>query len=236
MRLHAFNFCGSGDRELAQLMETTLRKHAGERLVKFKSYDMDAAGYGNGAGWEAAMLKLEKLGEIVADADDNDWILSVDSDVVFCNSNVFEWLHYISILKYYTYHLCGLLQVTDRAKTAIGELLNASGCCMFIRAAHARKMATIPSHNLSIVRQEHFKGWVLCENEDIVLSYLSQMLGGNHVAFPDHLYHGNFEEDLKTGELKSFYHLNYLPESFLGEPTTGKWDIPRVLRSKGIEL
>jgi len=84
---------------------------------------------------------------------------------------------------------------------------------------------------------EEFKGHTIVENEDVVLSYLAMLAcGAKPNDLPGTLSSGNFEEELITGDLKSYYHLNYSPTTFLGEPVSGKWDIPLVIKLKGIDL
>jgi hypothetical protein len=224
-------------------METTLRKYAGKYLGSFTSKDMDAAGYGNGAGWEASMMKLEALRQVVSKkkVKDEDWVLSIDSDVVFCNSGVFDYLKTLDLLTYTKAEIVGIHQGPPLAQCKMGDLHNFSGCSIYIKGNIARNMAAIPVERLTEVRQE-FKDYVLTENEDIVLSYLAQMLGAAPMPLPEHLYHSEegFAKDIVSGDLCSFYHLNYPTEyfhgSFLGVPITGKWDIPKALNKRKIIL
>jgi hypothetical protein len=234
--IHAFNFTGHRDRELCDLMKHTLTKHC-KNLASIDSRDMDAAGYGNGAGWGPSMLKLGVLREVVAKGiDDNDWVLSIDSDVVFTNTKVFDWINVVTSFVYNKYDIIGIMQNSGLAKTQLGLLNNMSGCSIYLRGALAKKIAALTEEDLNGVR-EQFRAWVVCENEDIVISYLAQMLGGKPLPIPDHMYDGDLNKDLTEGaEPRCFYHLNYLPTEFLGLPVTGKWDIPSVLRIKGIQL
>ena len=111
-----------------------------------------------------------------------------------------------------------------------------SGCSIYLRYDIAKKIADLTQDELDAVH-EQFRAFVLCENEDVVISYLAQMLGAKPLRIPDHMYDGDLDKQLREGaEPRCFYHLNYAPSFFLGEPVTGKWDIPRVLRLKGINL
>jgi hypothetical protein len=205
--------------------------------------------YGNGAGWEASMLKLQGLRGVLGSKiiKDDDFILSVDSDVVFCTPEVFEYVKP-------EYGLIGI-QHQQPYPTRYGNWGHMSGALIFIRGDIAKRMAALTEGELNHVRFGHFKPFNLTENEDVVLSYLAKFVvnsmngGTREFCLPGHLSSGNFEGDLKSElyadrrhdsgeipELKSFYHLNYCPTQFLGEPVVGKWDIPRVLKMKGIEL
>lgn len=209
--IHAFNFCGSRDRDLGELMESTLRKYC-KYLGSFTQKDMDSAGYGNGAGWESSMLKLDALRGVVkkGNVKDDDWVLSVDSDVVFCASDVFDYIKTLESLIFTKSDIVGIHQVGELAKCKMGDLHNFSGCAIFIRGHIARNMAALPEERLLEVRLE-FKEYVLTENEDVVLSYLAQSLGAEPRPLPNHLFHSDdgFAKDLVSGDLKSFYHLNY---------------------------
>lgn len=242
--IHAFNFCGQRDRQLSDLMETTLKKYAGKYLGSFTVRDMDAAGYGNGAGWEAAMMKLDAMRWVVnkKKVKDDDWVLSVDSDVVFCSFEVFIYLRMLESLIYNKSGIVGILQVGPLAKCKMGDLYNFSGCSIYLRGNIARAITSLSPERLSEVRLE-FKEFVICENEDVVISYLAQSVGAAPVGLPNHLFHSDygFEHDLKAGTLCSFYHLNYPMEvfkdgKFMDVPVTGKWDIPKALRRKKIVL
>lgn len=240
--IHAFNYCGERDRDLCALMEKTLAKYC-SNLASFTSRDMDKAGYGNGAGWPSAMMKVREIGNILRHNTvmDHDWILSIDSDVVFCDSGVFKYLNLISSLRYTPADIIGIHQVGELAKCTLGDLHNYSGCSIYLRAPIARAIAELPDDALAAVRDDFVK-WTITENEDVVISYLAQMVGARPGMLPNHFFHSDegFEKDLISGNLRSFYHLNYPTEvfngHFLGEPITGKWDIPGVLRKKNITI
>lgn len=239
--IHAFNFCGRRDGELRDLMEMTLRRHAGKYLASFTSFDMDSSGYGNGAGWEAAMMKLDAMNWLVNKkrVKDIDWVLSIDSDVVFCSDKIFAFL---KSLEEQPAGIVGIMQLPPYAKCKMGDLYNFSGCSIYLRGNFARNITALSADQLAEVRAE-FKEYVICENEDVVISYLAQKIGAIPVALPNHLHHSDegFEKDLTNGNLRSFYHLNYPFEifkggKFMGVGITGKWDIPRALRQKRIAL
>lgn len=234
--IYAFNFCGDRDQELGALMAKTLRKYC-PNLKMLTQKNMDKAGYMNGAGWTPSMLKLDSLRELVSNGvQDDDWVLSVDSDVIFTNTKVFDWLNVVTSFKYNHFSIIGIEQVGQLAKCALGELHNMSGCSIYLRGHIAKKIAAISQEELLSVR-EQFKSYVLAEQEDIVISYLAQMFGAKPLPIPDHMYNGDLHKDISNGdELRCFYHLNYSPTKFLGVPVSGKWQIPMVLRQRGIEL
>lgn len=242
--IHALNFTGARDFAMRDLMMVTLKKYCTEHFGSFTSKDMDLVNdkaWGNGAGWEASMLKIDGVRELLEKQDvaDADWLYSVDSDVVFCNSALFDYVN----SNFTDYKgITGIHQGGQLAQCAMGDLHNFSGCSIFIRGWVAKKIAAMTEEHLKDVRSA-FKQYVITENEDVVLSYLAQMHGAAHHPLPSRLYNSDlgFEVDIQHNDLKPFYHLNYHAEwfkegKFLGEPVSGKWDIPRVLALKGIEL
>lgn len=240
--IYAFNFTGQRDLRLSALMCETLKKYCPnlgaievtfttgvKHIYKFNGNPYETE-YGNGAGWGPSMFKLSALRDLIAkyNPKDDDFILSVDSDVVFCNSKVFDYITP-------EYGIIGIGHKGARINSWIGIFTPMSGCSMYIRGDIAKKMVALTDAKLDQVRQ-HFRMYQLTENEDVVLSYLAQMVGAKHFSFPTELHSGDLETDLQTGNLASFYHLNYLPERFLGIKVSGKWDIPEALRMKNIKL
>lgn len=231
--IYALNMTCARDADLTEMMQDTLIKY-GQPHVKYirsiQTGGRDYIGYGNGAAWGPSMMKLSAMDQLIKDTDpeDDDWILSVDSDVVFCNPDVFEVLD----LKY------GIIGVTHKPPydTHYGKFGHCSGALIFIRGDIAKKMCAMTDDELNRVRFDHFKPYVITENEDVVLSYLAMMNGAEVMDLPGTLSSGNFEEELVTGDLKSYYHLNYNPVMFLGEECGAKWRIPAIIKSKGIEI
>lgn len=234
--IHAFSFTGTRDIELNELMCRTLQKYC-KKLQRIEVTNTAGTDYGNGGGWGPSMMKLEGLRKLLHhNIDDNDWILSVDSDVVFTNCKIFDWIDVVTSFRYNHFDIIGIQQVTDRAKTEMGLLNNMSGCSIYLRGSLAKRIAVLTVEQLDSVH-ELFKAWVLTENEDIVISYLAQMLGAHALPIPDHMYNGDLNLDLTEGkETRCFYHLNYAPSFFMGVPVEGKHQIPMALRQKGIEL
>lgn len=240
--IYAFSFTGVRDLDLSNLMQRTLLKYCpdlgGVEVTfttgkEFTYYDgannLVSCEYGNGAGWGPSMAKLNALRDLVKKykPKDTDFILSVDSDVVFCTSEVFKYIDP-------EYGIIGIGHNGEKANTFIGKLNHMSGCSIYIRGDIAKEMCNISWPKLDMIRQ-NFKQYILAENEDVVLSYLAQLVGAKPFSLPTELHSGDFEADL-SGKLSSFYHLNYLPTKFLGVDVTGKWDIPKVLQSKKIKL
>lgn len=242
--IYAINFTCDRDWDLRNLMLSTYEKHTGYTSWISENTDKTMCGYGNGAGWGASMLKLGLIKRALKlyDVKDTDFILSVDSDVVFTSPEVFK----------YADPAYGLIGIKHRPefKTFFGDWSHMSGALIFIRGDIARKMADLNEATLNGIRMSHFKGYDLTENEDVVLSYLASYCGANYfdLGTVPGLSSGDFESDVtKThcwdvskelwgNHMKSFYHLNYCPTQFLGEPVEGKWDIPKVLKMKEIEL
>lgn len=233
--IFAFNFTGARDIDLSNLMVRTLTKYCpnlgGVEVtfttgVKYQGH----IEYGNGAGWGPSMYKLDALRTLVEkyNPQHTDFILSVDSDVVFCTPEVFNYINP-------HYGIIGIGHSGEKANTFIGRLNHMSGCAIFIRGDIARKMCALTEAKLDMIRQ-NFKQYILTENEDVVLSYLAQHEGAVPFSLPTHLHSGDFETDLQKGTLASFYHLNYLPDKFLGVDVTGKWDIPKVIEMKRINI
>lgn len=232
--IYAFNFTCSRDLALSELMQNTLLTHGQPHIKYIRSITTggrDFTNYGNGSGWAASMMKLSAMDQLIKDTqpEDDDFILSVDSDVVFCGSELFE-----AVTPEY-----GIIGVQHKPPfmTEYGPWGHMSGALIFIRGDIAKKMCELTDDELNRIRFEEFKKHVMTENEDVVLSYLAMVCGANHLDIGGMGFTGlNFEEELKTGELKSYYHLNYCPTSFLEMEISGKWDIPLVLNEKRITL
>ena len=253
--------------ELRELMLKTYTKYSGFTSWSSVNTDEELPSYGNGAGWGPSMMKLDYLRKMLEwfPVKDDDFILSVDSDVVFTSPEVFKYVKP-------DYGIIGIKHKPD-FETLRGPWSHMSGALIFIRVDIAKQMCAMSGDILEQIRYRHFKPFSITENEDVVLSYLAWMAGANYFdlgTVPD-LSSGNFEGDvikdtlypdehcdnpvcccqsigngkgiqcsarhlIKRSHLKSFYHLNYCPTQFLGEPVSGKWDIARVLKQKGIEL
>jgi hypothetical protein len=225
--IYALNICGNRDRELSELMESTLRKYCLD-IEEFERRNFDALGWGNGSGWDPSIMKVNAIKSILRfGLRDDDFILCVDSDVVFCTPEVFTFVKP-------EYGIIGIKNSTD-FPALIGPLKHMSGCLIFLRADIAKQIANLSNDQLNEVRRQ-FKSVALTENEDILVSYLAQMLGAEHCALPGYLNEGDFETDLKSGELRSFYHLNYHPDTFLGVPVDGKEEFAKVLAGLGYKL
>lgn len=230
MKIFAFNFSCARDSDLSDLMVDTLIANAIPMIEQIRIKDTDDTEYGNGSGWEASMLKLQGLRDMLSDYNigDGDFILSVDSDVVFTSPEVFQLLDQ-------RYGIIGV-RGDQPWSTRHGLWAHMSGALMFIRGDIAKKMAALDKARLDKIRYEDFKGYDITENEDVVLSYLAMICGAQAMNLPSRLSSGNFEFDVTHDALKSFYHLNYCPTEFMGVPIEGKWFIPSVLKLKGIEL
>lgn len=245
--IHAFNFTCHRDMDLSVLMRTTLMNHC-KSLGRIYSHNTDTEeqfkGYGNGAGWTASMMKLNAMRDIVNSGvvQDTDFVLSVDSDVVFTSPEVFK----------YVKPEYGIIGIKHRPEyyTVTGKWSHMSGALIFFRGDIAKKMAALSDDELNNIRFRHFKTHNLTENEDVVLSYLAKYVGGQYfdLGTVPGLSSGDFEQTCldeynfwnkgicHDHQWASFYHLNYCPTQFLGETVNGKWDIPRILREQGIEL
>lgn len=245
--IYAVNMTCARDTELEELMAKTLEKYCPSCSVLL-SLDTDDTPYANGAGWEASMMKLEAMRQLLSENDvkSDDYVLSVDSDVVFTSPEVFQYAKIYGIIG---------IKHDPLFTTALGRWSHMSGALIFIRGDIARKICALRKEELNEIRVNDFKGFDMTENEDVVLSYLASYVGAEQFALPGHLSSGDFEDAVRGWEIeskvrasglnagmdfkdyfKSFYHLNYCPTEFLGEPISGKWDIPRVLKMKGIEL
>jgi hypothetical protein len=234
MNIFALNMTCARDLALSELMQDTLVTHGQPYIKSIRSITTggrDFPTYYNGAGWQASMMKLSAMDQFIKDTnpEDNDFILSVDSDVVFCGPEIFEVVNP-------AYGIIGV-QHKPFYKTELGMWGHMSGALIFIRADIARKMCDLTDDELNRIRFEEFKKHVMTENEDVVLSYLAMVNEAKPLDIGPMGFTGmNFEQELITGDLKSYYHLNYCPTSFLGMEVSGKWDLPHVLNEKRITL
>lgn len=235
--IYAFNFTCFRDEELSDLMTTTLRAHCKNvPYVVVVNTDIQGqySGYGNGAGWPQGLLKVKYIREYLAvtpEISNDDFILSIDSDVIFTSPEVFKYIDP-------KYGIIGT-QHQQPYNSEFGPFGHMSGAMILLRGDIARKIAGLNERELDHLRHNHFKKHNITENEDVMLSYFAKYVGAESfdLGSVPNLTSGNFESDLTNGELKSFYHLNYCPQTFLGEQMNGaKWHIPKVLKMKGIEL
>lgn len=240
--IHAFNFTCDRDWDLRNLMINTLNRNCPGVSIVSTNTDCLYESYGNGSGWPASMMKLNAMRDIVNSGvvQDTDFVLSVDSDVVFTSPEVFK----------YAKPEYGIIGIKHRPEyyTVTGKWSHMSGALIFFRGDIAKKMAALTGEELNNIRFRHFKTHNLTENEDVVLSYLAKYVGAQYfdLGTVPWLSSGDFEGDMRTRAFvhwmgsevipRSFYHLNYCPTQFLGEPVTGKWQIPSILKQKGIEL
>src|SRR5215216_2815239 len=141
MKLHAFNFTCDRDQDLSILMTSTLMRNCTE-LVDLKIFNTDHnnnyKGYENGAGWQASMLKLNAMRLMMP--DDDDFILSVDSDVIFCSPDVFKHIDT-------NYGIIGI-EHQQPWNTIYGPWGHMSGCLIFIRGDIAKKMCSLTNKQL----------------------------------------------------------------------------------------
>ena len=250
--IHAFNFTCDRDLDLSVLMISTFLKYCPNGTISTTNTDstLPYKGYGNGSGWPQSMMKVKAMSDILKTKNvaDDDFILSVDSDVVFCSPEVFKYVN----------HQYGIIGTKHRPnyQTHFKQWSHMSGALIFIRGDIAKKICALDETETNKIRFQQFKPYNLTENEDVVLSYLAKYVGAEYfdLGTVAGLSSGNFEGDvvyLKTlidtdgmaGSrgpsqfMKSFYHLNYCPDYFLGEPVyKGKWNIPAILKKKNIEL
>ncbi len=230
--IYAFSFTCNRDESLSQMMREGLERNCSELkdLFVINTDQVERFNeYGNGSGWPAAMMKVDRLVAIINgfDVQDDDYILSVDSDVVFTSPEVFTHIHGADIIG---------VQHDKTYPTRFGAWAHMSGALIFIKGSAAKAIAKLKEAELNTIRFDHFKPFDMTENEDVVLSYLVRYVNGNSRKLPNDLSSGDFESDLLDGKLRAFYHLNYMPEQFLGEPVTGKWMIPGVINKRGIKL
>jgi hypothetical protein len=240
--IYAFNFTCNRDADLAELMFSTFSKYVIDpypTVVQINTDEHeDYKGYGNGSGWPQGLLKLKCLKTIVPRVGDDDFILSIDSDVVFTSSEVFKYIDS-------QYGIIGT-QHRQPYQSRFGLFGHMSGAMIFLRGDIARKIAALSDEALDMIRHNHFKAHNITENEDVMLSYFAKYVGAESFDLGEipGLTSGDFEADVYhdkvqrgRGRLKSFYHLNYCPKTFLDQEMGGaKWLIPKVLREKGIEL
>lgn len=188
--------------------------------------------WGNGAGWYSAMMKFAAVKHVTVmeQVADDDFIMCVDSDTFFVTGKIFDALTDDGLQG---------LQHQPLYETDLGWMAHMSGACTFIRGNILKKIVNITKEELLDIRQD-FQNRVLCENEDIVLSYLAYYCGATAKCIDSDLTScDSFEKlfyDLDYRSKHSFIHLNYEMDVMLGEKVTGKWDIPNLLKKLNIEI
>jgi hypothetical protein len=186
-------------------------------------------GWGNGGHWQGGLMKIKTLRSLYlyGHFNDDDYVLSVDSDVIFTSSRIFDELNGSAI--------AGLMQSTDLPITQrFGPWSHVSGACMFIRGDIARQIGELPLATLQSINEE-FGRDNLATNEDIVLSYVANYLGVKSLKLNHHVAH-DYDSFFRGNPVNgSFFHFNMGPCNFMGVPVTGKWDIPRALVQLGLD-
>lgn len=241
--IYAFNFTCQRDKDLSELMQHTLLKHCKDiQIIISVNTDTndEYKGYGCGAGWPQGMLKVKYLRTLFEryEIQDTDFVLSIDSDVVITSSEVFKYVDE-------SYGIIGT-QHQQPYMSEFGPFGHMSGAFIFLRGDMAKKIAIMSDQELEHLHNDHFRKHNITENEDVMLSYFAKYVGAESfdLGSVPGLSSGDFEKDIYhdkiqrgRGWLKSFYHLNYCPKTFLDQEMGGaKWLIPQVLKMKGIEL
>jgi hypothetical protein len=169
-------------------------------------------GFENGHGWGGFLFKLNGLREVVrlAQPQDDDYVVHLDSDTYICDYEPFTTLKG---------QLTGKKHSQPFA-SALGDFAHYSGAYLFLRGDIAKQIAGMPDHWFNEVRAE-LKQYNITENEDVVISYCAKKLGATDVPMPKKYFKGNIYN--LTGYL---LHFNLIIKEYNGYKITGKWDIP----------
>lgn len=232
--IFALNMTCERDKDLSELMLDTLIKYCPNlaRITSHTTGGRQFTNYENGSGWNASMMKLSAIAKLYEECDikDDDFILSVDSDVVFTSCDLFDHIDE-------QYGIIGILG-QQPWNTIHGPWAHMSGCLIFLRGDIVKNMIELSDDELNNIRYNEFKTCDITENEDVVLSYLANRCSANafDLSSIGGLTSGDFESDVIEMKFKSYYHLNYCPTSFMNAQVGGKYDIPKVLKLNNIEL
>lgn len=181
-------------------------------------------GWGNGCHWSGGVMKVAAIREVIkqADVSDDDYILGVDSDVLFTSNRIFDDLEGAG--------LAGPMQLHNPPTTSrFGSWSHVSGCCMLIRGDIAKKIAELPDVAYQHINEE-FRRDNLATNEDVLVSYLACYVGAIQRPLNHHV-EQNLDDYFRRNKPNgSFFHFNMPAGIFLGIQVTGKWDIPKTLR------
>lgn len=180
-------------------------------------------GWGNGCAWNGGILKIAAIRMMLNSGwvNDDDYILSVDSDVLFTDNKIFDDLENAG--------LAGPVQLHNPPiTTRFGQWSHVSGCCAFIRGDIARKVIELPETLYSAINEE-FRRDNLATNEDILVSYMANYCGAVTRPLNHHMCHDLEAELIRREKNGSFFHFNVGATTFLGVQITGKWDIPKTL-------
>lgn len=194
-------------------------------------------GFGNGSGWEASMIKLNILRYQMANAEYADGVKMNDKDIIiYADSDCFL----ISDLIFKKLEDCDFqgLEHKPYYNTKLGEFGHISGCMNFMSVRFSKMLSTLTDDALSEIRNE-FKEFTVTENEDVLMSYLIKCIGGRLNGINSEIMNPKNIEDVLSNikdykDKNSVVHLNYPMTSFMDSPLTGKWDVPRILKEKGI--
>lgn len=252
MRIHLVSFCYGPDFDLLRLLFCTALKHAGDRIVscttfkdeKFvlsheqgeilKSMNVRVLPQGHGytpfPHWRHAMVKNEAY-RVMLDTPgmkDDDYMVDVDSDVVFMNDKIFNELGECDFM--------GMPHSeTIFSRRFASRWTWVSGCAMFFRVGALRKMLAIQGDALQEIRVETVK-LGLAHVHDVVSSYLIRCVTDRI----KHL-HGVISPDPEGSLLRgtpetSLVHLMGQWRAFGGIPVKSKDEIPSALQQLGVTL
>lgn len=232
MRIIPITFGCNRDMPLADMMAESVKKITTERPYIYVDTDFIGdtpnfikmqrpIGWGNGAGWEASMMKVGAILEVIEreKLTDEDYILSIDSDVMILEDFFIEKADIMGF------------QHSDFYDTKLGKWGHLSGCCIFLKVGIAKRICLLDKYELAEIRHNEFKAFNICENEDVVLSYLAVRCGAILHAFPYSYLCNDIENYFKgiRDHAHKLIHFNIEIKEFLGQPVNGKWDIPKIV-------
>lgn len=180
----------------------------------------------NGAGWEGFMAKLKAYRHYAERMNDDDVLWHLDSDSLPVNQKMLDDIKLADIVGF---------QHTPKYKTELGDFGHFSGCSIAMSGKLVKAIADQPDSFYNLTIRNQLKRFYVCENEDVVLSYIAFHLGATSLDLSSLGYvmgdaHSYFE--LKVNA--DFLHHNTDYKSFMGKEVTGKWDVGRILISENL--
>lgn len=179
--------------------------------------------------WDSSMCKLDGWREMVApETDDNVIILYCDSDSIFLND----------IGPFIQGEFCGFPHSIEIPVN--GEMwAHFSGCLQTATVRAARKIAALNEEQLKAYRKAMVDNGNICQNEDVVISFLMLMCGVERAPFSPSTAEHDPEAVLlgKKRNWRPYSHLcGIMDRSFCGVHVNAKWDIPDAIKAAGIVI
>lgn len=179
--------------------------------------------------WDSSMCKLDGWRDMAEKETDPDIIiLYCDSDSIFLND----------IGPFIQGEFCGF--ASSNSIPVNGQMWgHFSGCLQTATVRAAKTIGALNEEQLKFYRQGMVDNGNICQNEDIVISFLMLMCGVQREPFAQTAMEGDPEAVLlgHARNWRPYSHLSGIKDRpFCGIHVNEKWDVPDAIRAAGIVI